>query len=128
MGESKINRLPVLFCALIDFPQNTTECSTSNTGEQTCFRCPIVGKFLVGDPVDAYMSAGRITCMVLWVLLLAVGLFGTVTNCLIISIMNNHAEKRAFDFLLTVLATFDLLSCVMSIISMSAMVSYYGMR
>ncbi|ODN02205.1 FMRFamide receptor [Orchesella cincta] len=127
MGDNKTFRLPILFCALIDFPKNTTECTTQKpeSGDLVCFTCPIVGRFLFGEPVEAFRSAGHLICIHLWVSVLIVGTFGAVSNCLIIAIMKRHKEKRTFDFLLMVLASFDLLTCMMSLISTCALMSYY---
>jgi len=123
MGENETTRLPIVFCLLVDFPDSKVDCTPDNT---TCFTCPKLGRFLTGDLLDEHGSAGHIICMLIWILVLIVGMFGTVTNCLIISIMRKHTSKRSFDFLLIVLASFDLLSCIMSVIGTSAMVTYYG--
>ncbi|ODN02204.1 FMRFamide receptor, partial [Orchesella cincta] len=127
MGENKTFRLPILFCALIDFPKNKIDCTSSipDSGEVVCFKCPIVGKYFFGEQIEDFRSVGHIVCLLLWLLVLIVGTFGTITNSLIISIMRKHTEKRTFDFLLMVLASFDLLSSIMGVISVSAMMAYY---
>ncbi|CAL8109541.1 unnamed protein product [Orchesella dallaii] len=130
MAENKTIRLPIVFCLLVDFPDDKVDCSPSSiTADHStipiCFKCPKLGRFLTGDLLDDHGSAGHIICILIWILVVIVGLFGTITNCLIISIMRRHNGKRSFDFLLIVLASFDLLSCMMSVISTSAMVTYY---
>jgi len=117
--------LPLLSCHVVELPEgNRTDCSLSNP--DNCVRCPILGRFIAGGGLDEFGSPGHVICLVMWVLTLLIGLFGTFTNILIIAIFKRQSSGRAFDTLLIALACFDLVGSIMSLVGCTATVGYFG--
>lgn len=127
MAERNATRLPIIFCLLVDFPENKIDCGPASSSNETiCFSCPNPGKFLSGGILEDHNSLGHAICSMIWIFILLVGTFGACANCLIIIVIKGHREPRAFDTLLSVLASFDLASSITGMISSTAMVVFYG--
>ncbi|CAL8103656.1 unnamed protein product [Orchesella dallaii] len=125
MSYNQTIDLPLLSCHIVELPEqnNRTDCSISNPNN--CVRCPILGRFVAGGGLDEFGTPGHVICLVQWILAMFIGIFGTFTNILIITILKRQNSGRAFDILLIVLACFDFIGSVMSVIATTATVGYF---
>lgn len=98
------------------------ECSANN--QNICIACPTFGSYLAGDHPNDFKGVGHAICVILWILTVVVGTFGTLSNILIVFILNRKKQRRAFDTLLKGLAGFDALFCVASVCTSTAAITY----
>lgn len=119
--------LPYIFCFLLDIPnENGTDYVNGTISDNTYFvRCPYQAKFQAGGALLEHGPGHKISVLI-WVLTLIFGLLGTFTNSLIILIMKRHPCTKAFEILLTLLACFDLLCCIMSVLSTTGIITFMG--
>jgi len=119
-----VEYLPNYFCQFIDLPENGTECSPNFP--QVCVGCHTVGKFLTGETLKDYFSPGHIICIIMWIATIVIGTLGVITNSIIIMVIQHMRSKRPFDFLIMMLACFDLICCASAATVNTAAVSIYG--
>ncbi|ODM97472.1 hypothetical protein Ocin01_09204 [Orchesella cincta] len=110
-------------CQFMDLAANEKDCSDSNP--KVCIVCATSGKFFTGESVLDYYSTGHIVCLGLWVLTVVIGTVGVFTNSLIIAVIRARKIYIPFDYLLMVLACFDIFCCIASVFAMSAHVARY---
>lgn len=116
--------LPLFTCHFVELPDNRIDCSRSDPS--VCVTCPILGRFVTGGGLDEYGSTGHIVSLVEWAFTVFIGLFGTFTNCLIITIMKRQNSGRSFDLLLIGLACIDLIGSFTSVIAASSTAAIFG--
>ncbi|CAL8103659.1 unnamed protein product [Orchesella dallaii] len=129
--EATLIVLPYIFCLLLDLPFNEDhddyrDCSISNSSY--CVKCPVIAKFqLDGDEngTIAKSTYGHIVSILIWLLILLFGLFGIVTNCIIIWILKRQKCTKAFDILLFALAIFDIVCSTMTVASSTGIITFF---
>lgn len=125
MEVSIINKtivtLPRLTCLLLDFPENGEDCSLNDEG--TCLQCSAVGQFISGESVGDN-GPSQIFCILIWILTTVIGSISTLANCVIIVVLLQK-RRTAFDSFLITLAVFDLLSSVLSVVSVTSAIIYF---
>lgn len=121
---SKNVTLTLFPCHFVELPDMRVDCAENNT--EHCVACPILGRFITGGGLEEYGSTGHIVSLVEWIATVIIGMFGTFTNILIITIMRRQNSGRAFDLLLVALACFDLIGSFMSVVAASSTVALYG--
>ncbi|CAL8098103.1 unnamed protein product [Orchesella dallaii] len=117
--------LGLFSCLIIDFPTDgeSRGQDCSYRFPDVCVECYQMGEFLSGEAITDYGGASHIASIVLWIIIILVGTFGTVTNTLIIIILSGRVRKRRqFHFLVSVLAIFDILSCISAILSGTSLI------
>lgn len=119
-----ITNLPLFTCHFVELPDNQTDCSVSDP--RNCVRCIFEGKFLFGGGLNEFDSTGHIVSIILWCLNTLIGIFGTLTSLLIITIMKRQNSKRSFDLLLIALAYFDLLGSFSSVVASTSTLAIFG--
>ncbi|CAL8083980.1 unnamed protein product [Orchesella dallaii] len=111
-------------CHMIDLPPDGRDCSHLN--ESICIECTIPGKYLTGESMTDYYSAGHIVCLLVGILTVITGLLGLSTNLIIIGVLKRRKKYLPFDFLLVVLACCDLYCCATVLIAQTARMALYG--
>ncbi|ODM99857.1 FMRFamide receptor [Orchesella cincta] len=120
--------LPYIFCLLLDLPFNEEhgdyrDCSLSNI--TYCVKCPVTAMFQLGGSISDPSSLGHKVCILIWLLILLFGIFGIVTNLIIIWILKRQSCFKAFDVLLLALAIFDLICSTMTIAAATGIVTFF---
>ncbi|CAL8098095.1 unnamed protein product [Orchesella dallaii] len=116
--------LSFLTCFHIDLPlPNNRDCSPLNSS--ICVECDSVTKFITGENLTETDGVSSSISLGIWLFTVLVGLFGFINNIVIILVVTRRTVKRKkFDFLITYLAVFDLITCIGSIFTTSAAVLY----
>ncbi|CAL8103641.1 unnamed protein product [Orchesella dallaii] len=113
-----------IFCNFIDMPESRRDCSTKEPGK--CIYCPIIGLYLTGESINDFGAAGHSMCQVMLALIIAICLFGVFSNIIIISIFNRRKTQKAFNFLMVMLAVFNLFCCITTIVTSTADNAYFA--
>lgn len=125
LSNRTFEKLPIFMCLLIDLPSKGYDCSTVNSSR--CVTCKIRGDYLSGESDNAYNATGHLICVGLWLICVASGTFGLLGNSLIISVLKRRSTSdKGFDFLLIVLACFDIICCAAGLIASTCHVFYHG--
>lgn len=111
-------------CLFVELPDTRVDCAPNDTN--LCVACPILGRFVTGGGLEEYGSVGHVVSLIEWIVTVIIGVFGTFTNILIITIIQRQNSGRAFDLLLVALACFDLIGSVTSVIAASASTAVFG--
>jgi len=114
-NQSSVQFLTALTCILIDLPLNethkNTDCSTKNPN--ICVSCRTRSRFINGEFLTKTGGWGHTISLAIWTITVLIGSFGVVTNIMVIIVLKTRANKESqYDFLVTVLAIFDIFSCI----------------
>ncbi|CAL8083899.1 unnamed protein product [Orchesella dallaii] len=121
-------------CLIIDLPEENgkpklQDCSTTNGTSSSriiCVECNIASKFWDGEAVTDVRGMGHLISFLLWLVIVITGLFGIVTNFLIIIVLKGrNCKGTKFNFLLSVLAVYDLISCFSSILATTSFIACF---
>lgn len=120
-------RFLLSFCHLVDFPPGGIDCS--QVDPQKCVQCPIPGTFFTGESIHNYQSWALFYYYILWAITVLISIAGVFSNILIVKVVlriNKKETQRSFDFLLVVLACFDVFCSLMAITASTGFMSYFG--
>jgi len=121
----EIEYLHMDMCHMIDLPPGGRDCSRDHN-PSFCIDCKIPGMYFSGESLHDYGSSGHVMCLIMGILTVAVGVLGIFTNSIIIAVLKNRKKYQPFDFLLLVLACFDLYCCGAVILVQTARMALYG--
>lgn len=118
--------LPLFPCHFLELPDNRVDCSDSNPAE--CVKCNILGRFFSGGTLtdNGSIGPGRAISIVVWILNLIFGIFGALTNSLIITVIMKRKRRKSFDLFLVALASMDLIGSITSMMASSSTISFIG--
>ncbi|CAL8084110.1 unnamed protein product [Orchesella dallaii] len=116
--------LSVFMCPLIDINELTgIDCSVLHP--DICVKCDLKGGYLSGESIYDLSSVSHLIYLTIWASTIVIGTLGLFGNFLIIKILKRRNSKRAFDFLLTVLAAADTFSCIIAMIACTVPIFYF---
>ncbi len=114
----------LIFCIFVDFPPNGTDCSKEDPTR--CVKCTKRGTYLTGESIHDYNSAAIWIIYVAWILGVVLSVFGVLANVLIFRVLRHQKHLGSFNFLLLVLAGWDIMCCIASAVASTCFVSYFG--
>lgn len=113
------------FCHFVDFPKSGIDCSQQNP--EKCVECPTKGSFWTGESIHDYHSVALGYLYFFWAILVITSIFGILSNLLIIMVFKQKETNRSFDFLLIMLAIFDIFCSIATMAAGTSSVAYFGM-
>ncbi|ODM95686.1 FMRFamide receptor [Orchesella cincta] len=123
-ANQSVEYLHMDMCHMLDLPANGRDCSIQNP--TLCIECKIPGKFMTGETMTEFHSAGHIVCFLMGFLTVGSGVLGLFTNSIIIAVIKKRKKYHPFDFLIKVLACIDLYACGAAVIGQLARMALYG--
>lgn len=117
--DKNVIRLPIISCLFLDLPNGSYDCASEpdEINKTVCIWCPVTQTFFSGESLNDFGSPGHIIVLIMGILAVLIGTFGTVANLLIILILRQRKSGSVFDTMLTGLAVFDFIWSVSSLIS-----------
>lgn len=114
----------LIFCVFVDFPPNGIDCSEEVPAR--CVKCRKRGTYLTGESIHDYNSIALWIIYLTWILALVLSVFGVLANVLILRVLRHQKHLGSFNFLLIVLARWDIFCSVASAVASTCFVSYFG--
>lgn len=123
-SEKSFEELDIYRCTLVQFSKTHQDCSRRFPNR--CFDCPIIAGYLLGDNLDDYLSPGHLTCIIVMLTVVLISSMGVLWNILIMVVVHKKRSRRSFDYLVSVLALFDLLTIITCTMCVIVLVSIFG--
>ncbi len=110
--------LPIMTCGIIEFQNGSLiDCSTIN--KSVCIRCSYHTRYFMEDRIENINSTGEITCFLIWITTLLIGMLAILGNAVIILVLQKRRTESSFEKFLIGLAICDLACSVFSTIGTS---------